>query len=305
MTPREPRPSWWNRLLGVFAPEPEGSGAEPAVGGGQGFRRPEDPRSPFIVYHDEDFDIVTLDSPARGEGHHFRVEVHCSWVGRESIFDEGLYSTTYTALAEEIARLRRNIEERVAREVRPVTRQYFPHMAAEVERALPSHLAGCFNEGRVQCHPRVRVDVCDPVRQILAKESERLIGLHAEGRYQQERIGQLRELRGHWEELFLDALRGAGDIDSARATWLAPYALRLAESPEDATQQLKALLKERREHADKLFDNLRDMIDTHAQGGSDHVTFMLESDHALRQMFVSLGLPVGDTPGPSVNGRKP
>ncbi|MFI6579235.1 hypothetical protein ACIBFB_25905 [Nocardiopsis sp. NPDC050513] len=316
MTNPPPGGGAWRAIL-AWLRAPSTSGAHTAPGEDDAFGQPGQPafghaerdasRSPYRVYHDGQHDVVRISSPARGEGYHFEVEVRCDWVGEATILDEDLYLPTYTALDREIRDLRADIEERVAREVRPVTRRFAPHRAAEVEHALPSHLAGCFNEGRVQCHPRVTVDVCDPVRAMLAEKSDALIRLDADGWYQEARIEQLRTLRARWEELFLDALRGAGEIDTARATWLAPYALRLAESPANATHQLERLLRKRESQAEELFRHLESMIDGHAQGDVDHVAFMLDSDHALRQMFVTLGLPVPEETGsePSPNGARP
>lgn len=317
MNPQDTHGPWWRRWFDLFnattqtPPGPPGAdgpsgpgGPWPAFGHAEG--APD--RSPFRVFGDPRRDTVRFSSPARGEGHRFEVEVRCDWTGEASILDEELYLITRATLNEEMDRLREGIEERVEYEVRPLTRRYHPHQAAEVEHDLPSHLAGCFNEGRVQCHPQVKVDVCDEVRSMLAEKSGDLIELDAHGRYQRARIEQLRDLRTRWEELFLDALRGAGDIDAARATWLAPYALRMAETPENASQQLVELLRERRSQSNDLFNDLGSMIDSHARGDIDHVTFMLNSDHALRRMLVSLGLPVSDDAGPgegSTNGHRP
>ncbi|QBI53613.1 hypothetical protein [Streptomonospora litoralis] len=254
---------------------------------------PDGPQTPLQVQVHADPDEVSgLSLPAKGDGYPFVFDIRCDWYAQASIIDSSMEAETEYRLRSRIAQLRTRIADRVTDEIRPVARQYEPHEAAALEAALARRLAGCFDEGEVQCTTRVRVDVCDEVRAMLAAASSDLIRLDAEGRYHSARIAQLRMLREQWEELFLDALRGAGEVDPARTTWMAPYALKLAEMPKDATRQLQNMLEERRSQTVQLFSDLDSILEPHQQGELDHVSFMMSSEHIFRQLLINMGLPV-------------
>ncbi|PRY00711.1 hypothetical protein [Allonocardiopsis opalescens] len=253
---------------------------------------PAEPERPLQVTVHARPDTVRFESPAAGDGHVFVIEVRCYWCAQVTILDESLRESTEARLRRSLARHRTEITDRVIDLVRPLARRYQPFQAAELEEALSTRLAGCFDDGEVQCTTRSRVDVSEPVRELLVRVGNELIKLDGQGRYQVARIAQLRMLRYEWEELLLDALKGAGEVDDSRATWLAPYALSLAETPEHATERLAEMLQERQSATVELFNDLSEIISTNREGELDQVSFMMSSDHIFREMLKQLGLPV-------------
>ena len=116
-------------------------------------------------------------------------------------------------------------------------------------RALNETISDCLNDGDVRVTVRTWVDVSDPVREDLQKVwHERLVAesdseldrdmkmaqMDLSGDLKKAHVALLGELQEEWRKLLIAGLTGIGAVDEANATWLAPYALKLAEDPENA-----------------------------------------------------------------------
>ena len=84
-------------------------------------------------------------------------------------------------------------------------------------------------------------------------------------------------------------------MDEANTSWLAPYALNLAQDPKDAAGYLKGALNRRVNQTDKLLADLGALaIDDRVEA----IEFAFPSQSALRSLLMYLGVPI-----PSHNGE--
>jgi hypothetical protein len=279
------------------------------------FRRTwvEDPfpppiKMPTLLDVHEPSEEFSFETPALGDAFNFRVRVRCSWNVQATASEE--------ETEERIAGIRQFIEksraltrDRIEERVRPVARSFPPYRAAEAEKALNDTVSDCLNDGDVRVTVRVWVDVADPVREDLQKVwHDRLIAhsgreletdlkkaqVQLEGDLRKDHIKLLGELQDAWRKLLIAGLMGMGAVDEAKATWLAPYALKLAEDPENAAVYLKDVLERRVAHAEQLLADLGVLaIDDRVEA----IEFAFQSQSALLRLLMYLGVPV-----PAQNG---
>ena len=152
---------------------------------------------------------------------------------------------------------------------------------------------------------RTWVDVGDPVREDLQKVwHERLVAesgseldrdmkkaqMDLGGDLKKAHVALLGELQEEWRKLLIAGLTGIGAVDEANATWLAPYALKLAEDPENAAGYLKDVLERRVDHAEQLLADLGALaIDAERV---EAIEFAFQSQSALHRLLMYLGVPI-------------
>jgi hypothetical protein len=242
----------------------------------------------------EDFEFET---PALGDAFNFRVRVRCSWTVQATASEEDR-DKKIAEVREFIEKSRAITRDRIEERVRPVARTFAPYRADEAEKALNKTISDCLNDGDVRVTVRTWVDVSDPVRDDLQKVwRERLIADSAaelQGSLKKEHVRLLGELQEAWRELLIAGLEGIGAVDEAKAAWLAPYALRLAEHPENAAEYLKEVLELRVDHAERLLADLGVLaMDERVEA----IEFAFQSQSALHRLLMYLGVPV-----PSLSG---
>jgi hypothetical protein len=214
-------------------------------------------------------------------------------------------------MEEKIAEVRKFIEEsrpitrdRIEERVRPIARTFAPYRAAEAEKALNDTISECLNDGEVRVKVRTWVDVSEPVREDLQKVwHDRLVAESASdldrnlkeaqmdlsGAIKAAHVAQLSELQEKWRDLLTAGLSGIGAVDEAKATWLAPYALKLAEDPENAAGYLKDVLKLRVDHAEQLLADLGALA---LNDSVEAIEFAFQSQSALHRLLMYLGVPI-------------
>lgn len=270
------RPSWWRDLLSrvaaLFRPDPADD-----------WPRPRDPLGlPDLLDAGEPQEIFTLETPAMGEAHNFVISARCSWCIQATAHREHRKRRT-----QEVERLidkhrpvvRRRIEDTIRREAR----RFPPYRAAEAEEAISKVIGECLSEGEIQVKVQIRVDVCEPVREDLRKVwHQRLV--------EDTRLDLIGELQESWRELLLKGLGGIGEVQVAKSGWIAPYALALAQNPqENAAQYLSEMINHRVTHAEGLLAELSDLtVDPRVEA----IEFAFGSDSALRAVLTHLGVPV-------------
>jgi hypothetical protein len=254
---------------------------------------PHDPRGlPDLLGSDEPQDTFVLETPALGDAYNFRIDVRCSWCVQATAYRE-----SRRRRAQEIHRLidkhRPVIRERIEDTIRPLARKFPPYRAAEAESSIRTELGDCLAEGSIQVKIRVRVDVCEPVREDLQKIWRERLVEDAQGDLKKASVQLIAELQESWRDVLLSGLNGIGAVQIAKAGWIAPYALALAQDPEEsAARYLRNMLEHRVSHAENLLAQLGDVVGDPTQ--LDALEFAFGTDSALRAVLSYLGVPVPD-----------
>lgn len=233
-------------------------------------------------------DTFTFETPAQGDGFSFRVKVRCSWCVQATATEEAKerrIEEVRTFIEENRAVTRERIEETV----RPIARSFPPYRAAEAERQLNKEIVDCLNDGDVRVTIKAWVDVCDPVREELKKVWLQRLVADADGDMREAYVDLLRVLQVAWKDLLVEGLEEIRTAPEDRKTWLAPYALALAENPKNAAPYLKAALEDRVDETQKLLRDLGAML---VDDRLEAIDFAFQSNSALRRLLTHLGVPV-------------
>lgn len=291
---------WWNRMWRHFTGR---------------FRRtwvadpfPPPIKMPTLLDVHEPSDEFSFETPALGDAFNFHVRVRCSWTVQATASEEETEEKVFE-VREFIKQSRVITRDRLEERVRPIARTFPPYRAAEAEETLNKAISGCLNDGDVRVTVRTWVDVSDPVREDLQKVwHERLIAesgselegdmkkgqMELGGDLKKAHIALLSELQEEWRKLLVAGLKGIGAVDEANATWLAPYALKLAEDPQNAAGYLQSVLERRVSHAEQLLGALGTLaIDDRVEA----IEFAFQSQSALHRLLMYLGVPI-----PAQNG---
>lgn len=259
-------------------------------------------RMPTLLDVHEPSEEFSFETPALGDAFLFRVRVRCSWTVQATASEEEKKA--------KIAEIRKFIEEsraitrdRIEERVRPIARTFPPYRPAEAEKALNETISDCLNDGDVRVTVRTWVDVSDPVRADLqAIWHERLVAESAtelDSVLKKAHVTLLGELQEEWRKLLVAGLVGIGAVDEAKTRWLAPYALALAEDPNNAAGYLKDALEGRVDHAERLLTDLGMLaIDERAEA----IEFAFQSQSALHRLLMYLGVPVPAPSGAAAGG---
>lgn len=291
-----PRTSRWRRLWGRLASALRRQARRPALDDDgelpldddEEWLSPPPLQMPQWLDVHEPSDDYTFETPALGDAFNFMIRVRCSWCVQATAYPEEMERKTAEVL-DFIERGRPVIQYRIEEHVRPIARQFPPYRAAEAEAELSKQLSDCLSDGDVRVTARTRVDVCPPVREDLRKAWRRRLAADADGDMKKMYVELLGELREKWEGLLADGLEGMGAVPEARTSWLAPYALSLAEDPKHAAAYLKDVLDKRVGHAESLLADLGALaIDSRLEA----VEFAFQSESALRALLVYLGVPI-------------
>ena len=168
-----------------------------------------------------------------GDAFNFLIRVRCSWCVQATATAEKRDERTQQ-IRTFIADNRPAILERVEDTIRPLARTFPPYRAAEAEDEINKGLTGCLSDGDVRVTVVARVDVCEPVREDLQKAWRERLLLDCNGDFRQRHVEVLKELQESWRELLIEGLEGVGEVQAAKTGWIAPYALALAQDPEQS-----------------------------------------------------------------------
>lgn len=281
--------AWWRRWMSTWRTRWSG-GRRDALRP----NLPPDLPMPDLLNVHEPQDTFTLESPAMGDAFNFLIRVRCSWCVQATATAEKRDERTQQ-IRTFIADNRPAILERVEDTIRPLARKFPPYRAAEAEDEINKGLTGCLSDGDVRVTVVARVDVCEPVREDLQKAWRERLLLDCNGDFRQRHVEVLKELQDKWRELLLEGLEGIGEVQKAKAAWIAPYALALAQDPQQsAAEHLQTLVDHRVSHAEKLLANLSRLV---VDERIEELEFAFQSDSALRAVLTLLGVPVPEPRG--------
>ncbi|MGH3244541.1 MAG: hypothetical protein ACRDNL_29515 [Spirillospora sp.] len=295
-----PRPTRWNRFVGWAR-----------AGWARARLRRAPDTTPPLVDHPyapptsvtPDYvprETFTLNTPAQGDAFDFAVSVLVKWEVRGTAPGEPLRQADPEELERFITSSRLGMREVIEEKVRPVARRFPPYRAAEAETEMARELQACFHDGDLQARVRVRVDVTDPVREELRKVWIARLHVDAKGDMRKDDVRLTSELQDLWHAVLRKGLTEFGEVDIARSSWIAPYALALTEDPKNAASYLQLMLEKRVGNAEVLLDHLSKIVLS-----GDHVDALeiaFQSDSALRAVLRELGVPMGDPKLSASNG---
>lgn len=231
-------------------------------------------------------DVFLLRTPARGDAFEFTVHVHITWCveGREPV----------KRLKARLPSFGQDLEERLLRVVRPISRAHEPYKPQDAEEALfpavHAELATAeypFEDGSARARPgRLLVSPAKEVREIARtawKRRQELVNGHELAELLKDHLG---ERRGWWDTFLNDGLDH----------WLTPYAVELAENPNLATEVVKQLRDDQREHISELAEKVEKQVRGYRE--SDDFATMLTNETVLRHLIKTIGLPVPPSGSP-------
>jgi hypothetical protein len=177
---------------------------------------------------------------------------------------------------------------------REISREYSIYEPGAAERAINAELVRRLGEGgrvdRSVWSARVEVRPPDEVREMLRKDLK--------GRYEI-------ESRARANGLLLDMTdqlnqRWAAFLKGTAKTPAAPYALKLAEKPENFAEVLQEMLNERNKDTDEWLTLVTRIVEAHRDAGI--LDLVVESDTVLRKTLEMMGieLPPVDRDAPLV-----
>lgn len=243
-----------------------------------------------LLDHDEPSDTFTLETPALGDAFNFIASFRCVWTVQGTA-SAGQRRRRSQEVQRRIARQRPILHERIEDTIRPIAREYPPYRAAAAEHAILAGIRECLASGDLQVNVRAKVDVCEAVRKDLQDVWRVRLAEDAKGDLKKVSVELIGELQEAWRVLLLRGLRGIGAVQEAKASWIAPYALALAQDPEEsAGLYLRRMIDHRVKHAEALLTDLSDIVANPAS--LDAIEFAFESDSALRAVLSHLGVPV-------------
>jgi hypothetical protein len=234
-------------------------------------------------------DTFVLETPAKGDAYNFAVGIRCTWSVQGTAFAENKKRRTQE-LQRLVGKQRPVVREQIEAAVRKAARHHAPYRAAAAEEEIGEALRACKAEGDLHVRVRARVDVCDAVREDLKTVWQHRLAEDAQGDAKKANVELIGELQEAWRDLLLEGLNGIGEVETARAAWIAPYALALAQDPEEsAGLYLRTMINHRVSHAEGLLSELSDLV---VDRRIDAIEFAFGSDSALRALLSLLGVPI-------------
>ncbi|MFD4724942.1 hypothetical protein ACFWNW_07640 [Streptomyces seoulensis] len=236
---------------------------------------------------------VRFDTPAKGDGFGFQVEIRCDWCAEGRLDRETLGHTVDGYVAD--------MPQRLMERVRDIARRYEPFRAQEAELAVNEELGKgeCFDSGMVSCRT---VAHFQPAPEVLEQQRAAALELQAiEHRYAKSAL-QVKLLSGvaeQWRAFLAGGMAGTRQHADALA-WLTPWAVLLAEQPDKAATEVGDMFRQRQEQFDKFIKQLEGQ--SKAYQAQDLFEFVATNEHQLGHAMRLFGLPL---PGELDAGREP
>lgn len=237
--------------------------------------------------------IVRFETPAKGDGFGFQVEIRCDWCaeGRLDELTLGRALDGYQAV----------MPERLTERVRDIARHYEPFRAEDAERAVNDHLreGECFENGLVNCRT---VAYLQPAPEVLEQQRKAALELQdIEHRYAKSalQVRLLSEVAEKWRAFLAGGLAGVRQNDDALA-WLTPWAVLLAEQPDKAATEVGEMFRQRQNQVDGFIKLLEKQ--SKAYQAQDLFEFVATNERQLSHAMRLFGLPL---PGELDSGGEP
>jgi len=237
---------------------------------------------PDLIDLDVPDDTFTMETPALGDAYDFMVAIRCTWSVQGTASQDGR-RRRMNEIRRMIEKQRPVVRGQIEDTVRKAARKYAPYRAAEAETEIGESLRACKAEGDLRVTVRARVDVCEAVREDLKPVWQHRLAKDTN-------VDLVGALQDAWRKLLLDGLKDIGEVQTARTAWIAPYALALAQDPEEnAGAYLRLMIDHRVRHAEGLLQELSGLV---LDKNMDAIEFAFGSDSALHALLSLLGVPI-------------
>ncbi|MFI6584165.1 hypothetical protein [Embleya sp. NPDC050493] len=240
---------------------------------------------------------ISLETPARGNGFMFHLDVRCDWCA-EGRYDEA-------ALHRSIDTYQEGLSDRLADRIRKPAQEHEPYRVEDAERAVNAALAEgeCFENGLVRCATLAQVRPAPEVRDREQEAALRRQQIEHEYDLSRLRVRRLREVSAHWRDFLAEGLvtgiEGGADGTRTRAltphevetlSWITPWAVLLAERPEEAAVQVARMFDQRTGQVQSFIDYLS--AQTRAYQQMDIFDFVVTNEKQLKSAMQVFGLPM-------------
>jgi hypothetical protein len=224
-----------------------------------------------------------FETPAKGDGFGFQVEIRCDWCAEGRLDQEALGSAVDGYQA--------GMPQRITERVRDIARRYEPFRAEEAELAVNDHLRDgeCFENGLVSCRT---VAYLQPAPEVLEQQRKAALELQdIEHRYAKSalQVQLLSEVAEKWRAFLAGGLAGVPQNGDALA-WLTPWAVLLAEQPDKAATEVGDMFRQRQDQVDGFVKLLEKQ--TKAYQAQDLFEFVATSEQQLGHVMRLFGLPL-------------
>ncbi|WP_406740204.1 hypothetical protein [Streptomyces atratus] len=226
---------------------------------------------------------VTFETPAKGDGFGFHVEIRCDWCAEGRLDQERLSRSidSYQAV----------MPQRLNERVRDIARRYEPFRAEEAELAVNHALreGECFENGLVSCRT---VAYLQPAPEVLEQQRKAALELQdIEHRYAKSalHVKLLSEVSEKWRAFLAGGLAGVRE-DSDALSWLTPWAVLLAEQPDKAATEVGDMFRQRQKQVDEFVK----LLEKQAKGyqAQDLFEFVVTNEQQLGHAMRLFGLPL-------------
>lgn len=226
---------------------------------------------------------VAFETPARGDGFGFQVEIRCDWCAEGRLDEEqlGFAIDGYQAA----------MPQRLAERVRGVARRYEPFRAEEAERAVNEALGEgeCYESGLVSC----RTTAClRPAAEVLDQQRKAALELQdIEHRYAKSalQVKLLNEVAEKWRAFLASGMAGMGQ-DRDALSWLTPWAVLLAEQPHTAATEIGDMFRQRQKQVEEFAKFLEKQVKAYQT--QDLFDFVVTNERQLGHAMRLFGLPL-------------
>ncbi|WP_030751717.1 hypothetical protein [Streptomyces sp. NRRL F-5135] len=240
-----------------------------------------------VVHRDS---VVSFETPARGDGFDFQVEIRCEWCAEGRLDQE--------VLGRAIDGYQADMPQRLTERVRDITRLYEPFRAEEAELAVNDALreGECFENGLVRCRT---VAFLRPAPEVLEQQRKAALELQdIEHRYAKSalQVELLTQVSERWRTFLAEGLVGTRQNDDS-LSWLTPWAVLLAEQPDRAATEVGDMFQQRRGQLEDFLKFLEQQVKAHQ--AHDVFDFVVTNEHQLGRAMRMFGLPL---PGDLASG---
>ncbi|MFE1407089.1 hypothetical protein [Streptomyces sp. NPDC058770] len=231
---------------------------------------------------------VAFETPAKGDGFRFQVEIRCDWCAEGRLDEEqlGLAIDGYQAA----------MPQRLAERVRGIARRYEPFRAEEAERAVNDALreGECYESGLVSCRT---VACLQPAAAVLEQQRKAALELQdIEHRYAKSalQVKLLNEVAEKWRAFLASGMAGL-PLDRDALSWLTPWAVLLAEQPHTAAAEVGDMFRQRQKQVEEFGKLLGKQVK--AYQAQDLFDFVVTNEQQLGHAMRLFGLPLPGEPG--------
>lgn len=227
--------------------------------------------------------VVAFETPAKGDGFGFQVEIRCAWCAEGRLDQENLNRA--------IDRYQADMPQRLAERVRNIARRYEPFRTEAAERAVNEALreGECFENGLVSCRTVAHLQ---PAPEVVHQQREAALELQdIEHRYAKSalQVKLLSQVTEEWRAFLAGGLTGVRQ-DGDALSWLTPWAVLLAEQPDRAATEVSDMFQQRH----KQVDEFARLLEKQAKGyqGTELFEFVVTNEQQLRHAMRLFNLPL-------------